>query len=196
MQHATPAPIRVGLLGGECTGKSTLAGALAAALPACLAPEVAREFVRREGRPPRVDEQAAVLAQQAESAARVAATCPLGLVVVDPVPLMTALYSVLYFGDDTLIPVAVDDAITYDLLVWCAPDLPWSADPGMRDGPAFRDAAERLVSDVVHGQLRPRGGSVVRVTGALDDRIASVSRALARTGAGRAWQRGGTRTAT
>ena len=196
MQQPAPAPIRIGLLGGECTGKSTLADALGASLPACVAPEAARSFVLRTGRPPHRGEQAGLLAAQAAAADEAATTCPHAAVVVDPAPLMTAVYSVLYFGDDSLLPPALDDALTYDLLAWCAPDLPWTADPGMRDGPEYRDAAERVLGDVVDGLLVPRGATVVRVTGELGARVAVVRAALGRTPRGRAWQRGGPPAAT
>ncbi len=67
-QHApvpAPAPRRIGLVGGEGTGKTTLASALAVALPACVVDESLRAFVEREGRTPRADEQ-----QRADAASR------------------------------------------------------------------------------------------------------------------------------
>lgn len=188
MNDERVAPRRIGLLGGECTGKSTLAGALATVLPACVAPEVARAFVERHARPPRADEQGGVLADQAAAVARTGERCPHHVVVADPAPLMTAVYSVLYFGDDSLVPTGVDDALDYDLLVWSAPDLPWQADAGMRDGPEYREAADRILSGLVEDVLSPRGADVVRVTGDLESRVRAVQAALT-GGSGRAWHR-------
>lgn len=175
-------PARLGLLGGECTGKSTLAAALGSRLPACVVDEAARDFVLRQQRPPRAEEQATVLAEQIARAATATASCAHDWVVVDPAPLMTAVYSVLYFGDDTLVPTGVEDALHYDLLVWCAPDLPWQPESGMRDGPQYRDAVDRLLADVVHDLLRPRGAHVARVTGPTDARAADVTATIARPG--------------
>jgi nicotinamide riboside kinase len=59
-------PRRIGLIGAESSGKSTLAQALAAILPACVVPEVLREFTSDHGRPPRIHEQRAVLESQME----------------------------------------------------------------------------------------------------------------------------------
>ena len=177
MSDPRPRPSRIGLLGGECTGKSTLAAALAADLPGCLVTEAVRDFVAEHGRPPRADEQAAVLAEQAAREDAVAARCPHGVVVADPAPLMTAVYSVVYFGDDSLLPVGVEQAAGYDLLVWCAPDLPWSADDGQRDGPALRTAAEAVLTRVVTDLLVPRGLTVVRAVGNVTTRVATVRRA-------------------
>ncbi|MGB3676680.1 MAG: AAA family ATPase, partial [Candidatus Nanopelagicales bacterium] len=54
------APRVIAVIGGECSGKSTLANALAQDLDAVLAVEELRKFVEEYGRPPLVNEQAAV----------------------------------------------------------------------------------------------------------------------------------------
>lgn len=172
-------PLLVGLLGGECTGKSTLAAALAAQIGAEVVPEAVRAFVQQHGRAPHRDEQAGVLARQSDAVARaVAAAARDAVVVVDPAPLMTAVYSVLYFEDDSLVAEGVDDALAYDVLAWCAPDVPWRADPGVRDGPHYRAAADRILSGIATTTLGPRGAHVVRVTGDLDVRVATVRDAV------------------
>ena len=53
MPEPTPSLRRIGLIGGEGSGKTTLATALASALPACAVDEGLRAFVDREGRTPR-----------------------------------------------------------------------------------------------------------------------------------------------
>ena len=77
-------PRRIGLIGGEGSGKTTLAVALAGALPACVVDESLRAFVEREGRTPRRDEQAALLAEQAAREDEAAASCPHAWLVADP----------------------------------------------------------------------------------------------------------------
>ena len=60
-------PRRIGLIGAECTGKSSLAHALADELPAVVAPEYLRGFVDQHGRTPRQDEQYLILWNQSRA---------------------------------------------------------------------------------------------------------------------------------
>jgi nicotinamide riboside kinase len=177
MPITVAAPARLGLIGGECTGKSTLAIALAAALPACVVDEVLRTETIAAGRPPRRDEQAALMRRQAEHEDDRARSCALPAMVADPAPLMTAVYSRLYFDDDSLTDVAIAHAAGYRLLVWCAPDLPWIPEPGVRDGAEYRERADAQIADIVVTRLQPLGVPVLRVTGILEQRVASVLQA-------------------
>lgn len=181
MARPAGSPLRLGLVGGECTGKTTLAAALAASLPGCLVEESLRELVVRDGRPPLREEQAAVMADQLAREDAVARGCRLPWVVADPATLMTAVYSRLYFDDDTLTATAADHARGYALVVWCADDLPWIPDDGQRDGPDFRSRADAIIDDMVRVHLVPRGIDVVRVHGPVQERVEQV---------GRAWQPG------
>lgn len=168
---------RIGLLGGESTGKTALARALADALPACLVEEELRAFVDRNGRPPRRDEQAALLDAQRLAEEAVAAACPHPVLVADPAPLMTAVYSEVYFDDPSLTDAAADDATAYDLLVWCGDDVPWTGDGRQRDGEQYRAAADAVLARMVSQSLVPRGIRVIRVTGPVADRVESVLQA-------------------
>ena len=172
-------PSRIGLIGGECTGKSTLATALGRALPACVVPEVLRETVDRLGRPPLPSEQAEIMAEQVAREQAAALTCAHPWLVADPAPLMTAIYSVQYFADDALLPAAAEQARDYDLIVWCDVDIPWTPDGAQRDGPAFRDRTEAIIATMVRDELEPQGSTVIKVTGSLADRVAAVLAALA-----------------
>lgn len=184
MADPTPAPRaaprRIGLIGGEGSGKTTLAKALAAALPACVVDESLRAFVDREGRTPRRDEQAALMAAQAAREDEVAASCAHAWLVADPAPLMTAVYSLLYFDDDTLTAPAVGHAAGYDLVVWCRPDVPWAPDGIQRDGAGQRAAADAIVGRLVRDELTPRGIHVVEAEGDVEHRVAAVRRAWQR----------------
>jgi nicotinamide riboside kinase len=171
---------RIGLIGGECTGKTTLALALARELPACVTGEELRAFVTRHGRPPLADEQAGLLAAPVAAEEATAAGCRKSWLVADPAPLMVAVYSLLYFDDASLVPPAIEQAHGYDLVVWCAPDLPWTPDPGQRDGPEHRAAAETVIAQLVAEQLVPAGIPVLRVTGGLVARVTSVRDTLDR----------------
>jgi nicotinamide riboside kinase len=167
--------VRIGLIGGECTGKSTLAHALAAALPGCVVEESLRAFVDDHGRPPLQHEQAALMAEQQAAESAAAETCPHPALVSDPAPLMTAVYSQLYFDDDSLVAPAVEHARRYDLVVWCDDDLPWSPDGAQRDGEAFRTRAAVLIDRLVRDRLVPQGIPVLRVRGSVEERLAAVA---------------------
>ena len=156
---AVPRAIRIGVIGGECTGKSTLAADLADDLSRTLrdrqgaAPSVAvvgeqlREFVARNGRTPRMAEQAGIMAAQQEAEDQAAQASD--LVIADPAAVLTAVYSELYFSDGRLWPAAASAGRGYALLLWCRPDLPWEADPGQRDGPAHRQQADEIIARAV-----------------------------------------------
>ncbi len=149
-------PRRIGLLGGESTGKTTLALALADALPAFIAEEYLRDFVRDFGRLPTLaDQEGIFLTQQmtVRTVARAAAHSDTPWVIADPVPLMTAVYSIVYFNDTSLLDIGVEDAVSYDVLLWCAPDIPWTADEGVRDGAELRDRADQVIAEYVAPRL-------------------------------------------
>lgn len=170
---------RIGLLGGECSGKSTLAQDLGRLLAACVVTERLRDFVDANGRTPEQHEQLDLMLAQQAAEDDLAASCRTGLVVADSAPLMIAVYSVAYFDDPTLIRPAVELARRYDLILWCDVDLPWQADGIQRDGPAFRQREHEIIGDIVHGQLGPIGLRVQLVSGPREVRAEA---------AGRAWQ--------
>ena len=164
-------PRRIGLLGGESTGKSTLARQLADALPGLVAAEYLRDFVASHGRAPTPDDQEGIfLTQQAGVDAVVSAAerAHIPWVIADPLPLMTAIYSVVYFDDDALIASGIDDASTYDVLLWCAPDIPWQVDQGVRDGADYRDRAETVIADLIAPAL-----PLHRISGSETQRLAT-----------------------
>lgn len=175
---------RIGLLGGECSGKTTLAERLGAALPGCVVPEHLRAFVSAEGRPPRQVEQAAILAAQRAAEDRVAEACAHDTVVADPAVLMTAVYSLAYFDDGSLLAEAIEHARAYSLVAWCDIDLPWVPDPGQRDGPEHRARVHALIGELVRERLGPAGIDVVRVSGPTDARVAAAMRAWRHRGLG------------
>jgi nicotinamide riboside kinase len=162
---------RIGLIGGECTGKSTIAAMLAERLPGSVASEVLREFVAKRGRVPRMEEQRQVMldqvAREEALAVEVGGTSAGGrhVVIGDPAPAMTALYSDVYYGDDSLLGDAVQHAGRYDLVLWCRPDLPWVPDPGQRDGPEYRTLVDERIDRFVRDHLTPAGICVTELTG-------------------------------
>lgn len=169
----------IGLLGGECTGKSLLAQALADSHGGIVVPETLRAFVEMHGRAPRAPEQAGIMAtQERHTQAAVEAAGPTGLVIVDPSAAMTAVYSSVYFDDHRLDDRAVGALDSADLVVWCQPDIPWEPDGLMRDGEAMRDAAHDAIALLLPRSTTP----VVQAFGPLAQRVASVGTAMARIG--------------
>jgi len=160
---------RVGLIGAECTGKSSVAAALSAELGVVHVPEALRAFVETRGRVPEIDDQAGILSEQRASVEMARLDHPDVTIVCDPLPLMTAIYSIAYFDDRSLLEAGLADARTYDLIWWCRPDLPWTPDGNQRDGQARREQVDALINGVV----REFGLPVSELSGSIDDRIAT-----------------------
>jgi nicotinamide riboside kinase len=158
---------RVGLIGAECTGKTTVAAALAQELGAIHVPEALRSFVETRGRVPEAAEQAGILSEQRASVQMAHLDHPDSVIVCDPLPLMTAIYSIAYFDDSSLLTDAIDDARTYDLIWWCRPDLPWVPDGDQRDGEERRSQVDSLIGQIV----TDTGLDVVELQGTIDTRI-------------------------
>lgn len=158
---------RIGLLGGECTGKSVLAAALEIELGACVVPERLRTFVDMHGRAPLQHEQAQLMREQMDAEDAAAQSCQGDWLVCDPAPLMTAVYSETYFDDASLTAAGVAHARTYDVLLWCDDDIPWVPDGMMRDGSDYRSREQAIVERVV----RETGLEVTLVSGRVEERV-------------------------
>lgn len=172
---------RLGLLGAESTGKTTLADALARTLDAFIAEEYLRDFVRDYGRLPTLaDQEGIFLTQQATVSTVLRAAVHAGVpwIIADPLPLMTAVYSIVYFDDDTLLPMGMADAGDYDLLVWCAPDFAGAPEPGMRDGDSIRQRTDEVIADRIAPHL-----PLLRVTGDAQSRVSLIRTHLDTMGA-------------
>lgn len=178
MSDARPALISV--VGGECTGKSTLATALGDTLPGVVVGEFLRQWVdTNDGRVPTAVEQAEVMG--AHRAAEVAALRH-GIspwVVSDSGPLMTAAYSIQYYDDDSLLPLALEWTADSRWVVWCQDDLPWEPD-SQRDGIAARSESQRILASIFSGNPQL---PVLPVHGSLDERLAAVLHAVKATDA-------------
>ena len=123
--------------GPESSGKSTLARDLAWLLDGLYVPEAARAYLNRNG-PTYAEADLPLIwkAQaEAEDAARAsAASC----VVCDTGPEVIAVWARVKYGR---VPAEVELALRerrYDLVLLCAPDLPWSPDP-LREAPQQED---------------------------------------------------------
>lgn len=166
-------PELISVVGGECTGKSTLAAALGARLPAVVVAEYLRDWVDQEGRVPLSAEQAAVMAAHRDAevrALRQADRTGLGWAVSDSGPLMTAVYSIQYYEDDSLLPRALEWTARSALVVWCQDDFPWQPDP-QRDGSQARATSQQVLAGIFaeHPDL-----PLLTVAGPFDTRVETV----------------------
>jgi len=138
---------RVGLIGGESTGKTTLAAELADTLSTCWVPEYGRELWERKGGSLDFGDLLAIAREQVAREDEAAAKAN-GWLICDTTPLVTAFYSEAMFG-------RVDPALSslsqrrYAHLFLCADDFAFVQDGTRRDA-AFR----RRQNEWYAGQLR------------------------------------------
>lgn len=116
--------------------------------------------------------------QEAAEATALAGIGPQTLVVCDPAALMTAIYSMAYFNDRSLLEPATLHAKTYGTLIWCGTDIPWEPDGDQRDGPEYRAQVDALIGEVVRESLEPAGIIVHRIDGPVSDRLLAVLQLL------------------
>ncbi len=165
------------MVGGESTGKSSLAVALGLRLPAVVVSEFLRTWVDENGgRVPLPTEQADVMDAHRRSelsALAIAHRTGQSWVVSDSGPLMTAVYSIQYYDDASLLPRAVEWTAQSTAVVWCQDDFPWQPDP-QRDGSHARATSQQILAGIFadHPEL-----PVLAAHGPLDERVESVLRA-------------------
>lgn len=170
----------IGLLGAESTGKTSLSEQLRDALEAdghavATVSEYLREFCVLAGRVPRIDEQAPIAAEQTRRIAATAATHD--VVVADTTALMVAVYSELVFGDRSLYDTALRDHARCQLTLLMAIDLPWVADPLVREGPHVQQPVDQLV----RAALQRSGMDYAVVMGSGQQRVAAALDAVRRS---------------
>ena len=171
------APQRIAILGAESSGKSTLSEALARHYGTLWVPEYLREFVDAQGRVPHEEDQYGIaLTQRArEDAAAAQASC---LLFCDTTPLMTALYSRVYWGRVDAQLAALDARHDYAWTFVTAPDTPWEPDGLQRESEEVRQAVHRMLLETLAARAIP----YVLLEGALAHRIAQVETLLGPAG--------------
>jgi NadR type nicotinamide-nucleotide adenylyltransferase len=158
---------RVLLLGGESSGKTTLAAALAAEEGTAWVPEYGRELWEARGGRLAEPEVLAIAHEQVAREERLALQAR-GRLYCDTSPLTTLGYSLWMFSraDPVLCELA---GRRYDAIVLCAPDFGFVQD-GTRRDEAFRLRQH----DWYREQLAERGWPWREVSGGVAQRIAQV----------------------
>lgn len=173
-------PLTVTLLGGESSGKTTLARELHRRLTgplnvhATLVPEHLRHWCEHAGRAPLAHEQADRAQAQALAIDTAAASSTVQVVIADTSALVIAAYSELYFNDRSLWATAIEWQRRYDLSFLMGLDLPWVPDGLFRDGPALRDATDALL----RRELQAAGLAYQTLYGDRDARAQQALRAI------------------
>ncbi len=162
---------RIALLGGESTGKSTLAAALAEALGTVWVPEFGRTLWEQQDGHLRFEDMVLIgrtqvsheiaLAQQAQ-----------GCLVCDTTPLTTRLYSEWMFNrvDPDLLTLAER---RYTLTLLCDTDVPFEQD-GTRQTEGFRQMQQARYEQ----ELASRGLPFVVVSGSVQQRVSQAVSAI------------------
>jgi len=155
---------RIVLLGGESTGKSTLAAALADALDTIHVSEYGRElWVQRAGKIDLPDMAGIAREQIRREETAVRSPGAHRYVVCDTSPLTTLLYSLDLFGRAGP-ELSALSARQYDCTVLCDDDIPFVQD-GTRRDPAFRTGQQTWYRERLAGRpyLVTRGPLADRV---------------------------------
>lgn len=167
-------PIRkLAILGGESTGKSTLASALAEALGTCCTEEYGRTLWQQQGGRLNYEDMLKVAQAQLEHEDLLALSARDWL-LCDTTPMTTLFYSQQWFGK-------VDPALRllsetpYDCTLLCADDFEFVQD-GTRQDAGFRRLQNRWYS----ANLERRGIPFLVVQGSVTQRVQQVLKHLAR----------------
>jgi NadR type nicotinamide-nucleotide adenylyltransferase len=172
------AVLRVAILGAESTGKSTLAAALANHYNTVWVPEYLREFVATEARVPFEGDQLRIAQIQLERE-QTALAFASRFLFCDTTPLMTAIYSDVYWGRVDAQLAELELVHDYAVTLVTAPDGPWVPDGLQRESEAVRQS----VHDVLIDKLARRSIGYTLVTGSLEHRVRQVEQILIRIAA-------------
>lgn len=162
-------PYRVAILGAASSGKTTLAQALAQRYVEPWVPEYLREFCDSRQCVPVSSDQFHIASTQVAREDAIAARGGRFL-FCDTTPLMTAVYSIHYFGgiDEQLESLAASRR--YDITLVCKPEFAWIPD-GLHHE---EEDVSGIIDAILLEELARRGIPYTRIAGALDQRLKQV----------------------
>jgi NadR type nicotinamide-nucleotide adenylyltransferase len=169
---------RVCLLGGESSGKTTLAKALAEKYGVKWVPEYGREFTETHGgvKNLRYEDMYKIAAEQVYQEERAAVTAAIRknpFIVCDTSPLTTYFYSTQLFNGFTDRRLDVLAQRRYDFIFLCDPNIPFEQD-GDRQDEAFRQMGHEWYKSTLDAERMP----FTRVTGSVDERLEQIASLL------------------
>ena len=162
--------MRVSVVGGESTGKSTLVAALAQHYDTAYVPEFARDYLTIHGSE-YTPEQAPILARGQMDRELEYALLADRVMFCDTDAMTTMLWSEYYFG--RVVPEIVELAKQHkhDLYVLCANELAWE-DDGLRrsagSGEWFDQRLREVMDDWGRGYIEVKGDVPARVEQAVE----------------------------
>jgi NadR type nicotinamide-nucleotide adenylyltransferase len=167
-------PKRILILGPESTGKSTLAEKLALHYAEPWVPEVAREYLEKLARPYTyedlllIGERQLSLEDELAAKAKQFLFCDTDLRVIQ-------VWSQHRFGK--VDPWVLEEIArrTYDLILLCAPDLPWQEDP-LREHPELE--MRQHFFDVYQQLAQASGFPLVLISGEKAERLSTAIEAV------------------
>lgn len=166
-------PYRVAILGAASSGKTTLAQALALRYGVAWVPEYLREFCDQRQDVPVSTDQFHIASTQV---AREDALAALGgrFLFCDTTPLMTAVYSIHYFGGIDAQLECLAASRRYDITLVCKPEFAWVPD-GLHHE---EEDVSGIIDAILLDQLARRGVPYVRISGSLEERLLQVGQLL------------------
>ena len=167
-------PKRILILGPESTGKSTLAAALADLYQEPWVPEVAREYLENLGRPYAYEDLLQIGKQQLQLEDKLAGEAK-NYLFCDTDLRVIQVWSQHRYGK---VDPWVEEELarrTYDLILLCATDLPWQADP-LREHPLL-EQREQFFAQYLH-LVQASGIPYQLIAGEAEQRLATAVRAI------------------
>lgn len=157
---------RVVLIGSECTGKTTLAGALAAHYQTVWVPEFGRQYVAAKSAPVAFGDVEQIARGQMQSEDAIARQAN-RVLIQDTDLISTDVYSRHYFGDSPAWLPGEIGRRKADLYLLAGIDVPWEPDANQRDRGDRRDEMHELFRDA----LIRRGFPFVELSGPHERRL-------------------------
>ena len=169
-----PRPKRILILGPESTGKSTLAEKLAQHYEEPWVPEVARAFLEGLNRP-YTDEDLLLIGKRQLSLEDELAATAKNFLFCDTDLRVIQVWSQHRFGK--VDPWVLEEITrrTYDLILLCAPDLPWQQDP-LREHPELE--MRQQFFDVYQQLAQASGFPWVLISGEKAERLSTAIEAV------------------
>lgn len=166
-----PRPKRILILGPESTGKSTLAEKLAVHYAEPWVPEVARKYLEKLDRPYTYEDLLLIGKRQLDIEEALAGAA-MDFLFCDTDLRVIQVWSQHRFGKVDPWVLEEISRRTYDLILLCAPDLPWQEDP-LREHPElemrqyFFDGYQQLAQASGFPWVLISGGSAERLSTAI-----------------------------